>query len=116
MTDRCPACADLTAPCLACFTREMARLCDALQPVIDACKALDDIAEALRPKPIVVTTNGTDVETLRLLHLGDVSTGAALEGALAELRADGRDTDEMLRRAGAVLSAWHDRPYRMETP
>lgn len=113
--DRCPACADLTAPCAACFARDVARLCDEMQPATDALKLIDHCDALMRPQPRHATTASTDTETLRLLGLDDASTDAAMATALDELRAEGHDPDAVLRRAGEVLTAWRDNPYALAT-
>jgi hypothetical protein len=47
---------------------------------------------------------------LRHLGLDAATLDAAWQGALDEIRAEGGDPDAVVRRAGEVLSAWHDAP------
>ena len=48
---------------------------------------------------------------LRALSLDDANLDAAWQGALDEIRAEGRVPDAVVRRAGEVLTAWHATPH-----
>lgn len=55
-------------------------------------------------------------DDLRALALDAESLDAAWSGALAELRAEGANTNAIVTRAGHVLTAWRANPFRTETP
>lgn len=58
-----------------------------------------------------MTTAPPSQEDLRPLGLDDASLDAAWDATLDALRAEGRDPDAVVRRAGEVLSAWHTTPH-----
>ncbi len=45
---------------------------------------------------------------------GALALDAAWSGALDAIRAEGRDPDAVVQRAGEVLAAWHANPYAPE--
>lgn len=53
-------------------------------------------------------------DDLRALALDAESLDAAWSGVLAELRAEG--VNAIVTRAGHVLTAWRNNPFRTETP
>lgn len=49
-------------------------------------------------------------DELRDIGLDDVSLSAQWDALMAQLRAEGRDPEAEVARAGEVLSAWHEQP------
>lgn len=60
MTDRCPACRDLTAPCSACFAASYAARLEEFRPMFDACC---EMAALVAPKP-------APVASVRVVYVG----------------------------------------------
>lgn len=44
----------------------------------------------------------------------DEMSARGLEGALARIRDRGEDVDQLLARAGAIVTAWHDAPVDID--